>query len=155
MNQILNELGGLVLGSVPTIVLFLLLIGAYGALVRRPLGKVLAERAARTSGAVEEAKKAISAAEEKTAAYEEKLRKAKSEIGKAREEKLKNWNANREAALEQARNRTRQRVEASRKEIEQSAATARQQIEFGSAALSEQIMRAVLPAGVNPSEAIQ
>jgi F-type H+-transporting ATPase subunit b len=62
MDTILNKLGGLVLGSVPTIVLFLLLLAAYAVLVRRPLDKVLAERRARTSGAVEKAREAIARA---------------------------------------------------------------------------------------------
>ena len=48
----LKQLGGLVLGSVPTMVLFLILVVAYGLLVRRPLDAVLAERSARTSGAM-------------------------------------------------------------------------------------------------------
>ena len=52
MNTILTQLGGLFLGSVPTIVFFVLLVIAYGYLVRRPLDKVLAERRARTVGAV-------------------------------------------------------------------------------------------------------
>ena len=155
MDQILNQLVGLALGSVPTIIFFLLLIAAYSALVQRPLNKVLAERRARTSGAVEQAKGAISAAEAETAVYEDKLRSAKSEIFQAREEKMKKWNAEREAALSEAKTRTDERVQAARHELEQSAATARQQIEGASAALSAQILRAVLPAGVNPSEAAQ
>ena len=61
--EILNQLGSLTLGSVPTIIFFLLLIGAYSFLVRRPLERMLAERRARTSGAVEQARAAISAAE--------------------------------------------------------------------------------------------
>ena len=154
MDLILNQLGGLALGSVPTIILFLLLIVAYNVLVLRPLKNVLAERRARTSGAVEQAQGAIAAAEAETSVYEDKLRAAKAEIFKAREEKLKKWNADRDAALEQARARTQERVDASRKEIEKSAATARQQIEGSSAALSAQILRAVLPAGVTP-EAVQ
>jgi F-type H+-transporting ATPase subunit b len=155
MEQTLNQLGGLVLGSVPTIVFFLLLISAYNFLVHRPLGKVLAERRARTSGAVEQAKGAISAAEAETAVYEDKLRAAKAAIFKAREEKLKKWNADREAALAQAMARTDERIKAARHEIEQSAATARQQIEGASAALSAQVLRAVLPPGVVPPEAAQ
>ena len=51
MDQILNQLGELVLGSVPTMVLFILLVAAYVLLVRRPLDRILAERRARTSGA--------------------------------------------------------------------------------------------------------
>ncbi len=103
MDQILNQLGELVLGSVPTMILFILLVAAYGLLVRRPLDRVLAERRARTSGAVEQARKAIAAAEAETAAYEEKLRAAKAEIFQARDQKLKQWNAEREAALAQVR----------------------------------------------------
>ncbi len=155
MDQILNQLGGLALGSVPTIIFFLLLIAAYSILVQRPLNKVLAERRARTSGAIEQAKGAISAAEAETSVYEDKLRAAKSEIFQAREEKLKKWNAEREAALGEAKARTEERIQAARHDIEQSAATARQQIEGASAALSAQILRAVLPAGVVPPEATQ
>ena len=155
MDQILNELGGLALGSVPTIIFFLLLIAAYSFLVQRPLNKILAERRARTSGAVEQAKGAISAAEAETAVYEDKLRAAKAEIFQAREEKLKKLNAEREAALSQVKAATEERVQAARREIEQSATTARQQIEGASAALSAQIVRAVLPAGVVPPEAAQ
>ena len=77
MDEILQQLGGLVLGSVPTMVLFILLVAAYGLLVRRPLDRVLAERRARTSGAVEQARSAIAAAEAETTEYEDKLRRAK------------------------------------------------------------------------------
>ena len=150
MDQIFSELGGLVLGSVPTMVFFVLLVVLYGMLVRRPLDAVLAERRARTTGAVEQARGAIAAAEAETAVYEDKLRAAKGEIYAARERKLKQWNAERDAALEQARAATQTRVQAARHEIEQSASTARQQIESLSEALSQQIMRAVLPAGIAP-----
>src|SRR5271163_3890421 len=125
MDQILNQLGGLVLGSVPTIVLFITLVAAYGFLVRRPLDRVLAERRARTSGAVERARGAIAAAEAETTAYEDKLRAAKAEIFQARDKKLKQWNAEREAALAQVRQQTQERVRGARQEIEQSAQEAR------------------------------
>jgi F-type H+-transporting ATPase subunit b len=151
MDQTLfNQLGGLVLGSVPTMIFFILLVILYGLLVRRPLERVLAERRARTTGAVEQAKGAIAAAEAETAVYEDKLRSARAEIFAAREARLKQWNGERDAALEEARAATRQRVATARQEIERSAATARQQIEGLSEALSQQIMRAVLPAGVSP-----
>ncbi len=155
MDQILNQLGGLVLGSVPTIVLFILMVAAYGFIVRRPLDRMLAERRARTTGAVEQARGAISAAEAETAVYEDKLRAAKAEIFRAREQKLKQWNAEREAALEEARSATQARIRSARQEIEQGASTARQQIEGLSAELSAQILRAVLPGGVVSSEAAQ
>jgi F-type H+-transporting ATPase subunit b len=155
MDQILQQLGGLVLGSVPTVVLFLLVIFAYNFLVQRPLNRVLEERRLRTSGAVDQARGAIQAAEAETAVYEDKLRAAKSEIFRAREEKIKRLSSERDHALEQARNSAHQRVEATRKEIEQSAATAKQQIESASSMLSAQIVKAILPAGAMPPEVAQ
>jgi F-type H+-transporting ATPase subunit b len=150
MDQILHTLGQLVLGSVPTMILFILLVAVYGFLVRRPLDRVLAERRLRTTGAVEQARGAMAAAEAETTAYEDKLRRAKAEIFQAREQKLKLWNAEREQALGEVRQATQQRILAARVEIEQSAGTARQQIEAVSAELSSRILKAILPAGVSP-----
>ena len=147
--ELLNQLGGLVLGSVPTIILFVLLVVAYGALVRRPLDRTLAERRARTTGAVEQARGAISAAEAETAVYESKLRAARAEVMAMRERQLKHWHDEREAALNAARTEAQKRVSAAREEVEASAKAARQQIEDASGTLSEQILRAVLPAGTN------
>jgi F-type H+-transporting ATPase subunit b len=155
MDQILNQLGGLVLGSVPTMVLFLLLVAAYGILVRRPLDRILAERRARTQGAVEQARTAIAAAEAETTAYEEKLRAAKAEIFNARDQKLKQWNAEREAVLTQVRQHTQERVRGARQEIEHSAHEARLQIARAGDDLSNRVLNAVLPAGVRPTEVAQ
>jgi F-type H+-transporting ATPase subunit b len=155
MDQILNELGGLVLGSVPTMILFILLVAAYGFLVRRPLDRMLAERRARTSGAVEQARSAIAAAEAETAAYESKLQAAKAEIFQARDKKLKQWNAEREEALAQVRQHMHERVHGARQEIEQSAQEARLQIVGLSDELSTRVLSAVLPAGVRPTEVAQ
>jgi len=149
----LNQLGGLVLGSVPTIVLFLLLVVAYGLLVRRPLDRVLAERRARTTGAVEQARGAISEAEAKTADYEDKLRRAKAAIFEARDKRLKQWSAERDQALAEARAATAEKVQAAKGEIDQSLDVAKLQIEGMSAELSEMILRAVMPAGTRPEAA--
>jgi F-type H+-transporting ATPase subunit b len=155
MNEILNQLGGLVLGAVPTMILFILLVLAYGLLVRRPMLRVLAERHSRTAGAVEQAKSAIAAAEAETSVYEDKLRKAKAEIFEARERRLKQWNAEREELLAQVRQASQERVSHAREGIEGSIAEAKAQIEGASAELSSRILAAVLPAGVAQSEAVR
>ena len=147
LMDILHQLGGLVLGSVPTMVFFLLLVIAYSVLVGRPLEKTLAERTARTSGAVEQARGAIAKAESETTAYEEKLRAARSEIMAARERRTQQWQAERDKALAAARAASQEKVKAARAEIETASAGARTQIEGATAQLSEQILRAVLPAG--------
>jgi F-type H+-transporting ATPase subunit b len=153
--EILHQLGGLVLGSVPTMVFFLLLVAAYGLLVRKPLDKTLAERRARTTGAVENARGAIAAAEAEATVYEEKLRSARSEIMAARERKLQQWQAERDQAVQGARDTAQARVNAAKQEIEGMSVSARKQIEEATAQLSEQILRAVLPSGTKLSEARQ
>jgi F-type H+-transporting ATPase subunit b len=153
MDEILNQLGGLVLGSVPTMILFILLVIAYSILVRQPLERVLAERRARTAGAIEQARGALAAAEADTSAYEEKLRAAQAEIYRMREQKLRQWNAERDAALEQVRQSMQERIRTARQDIDQSSAQARKQVEGASAELSERVLKAVLPGSIRSTEA--
>jgi F-type H+-transporting ATPase subunit b len=153
MDELLKQLGGLVLGAVPTMVLFLLLVIAYGLLVRRPLDRVLAERRARTSGAAEQARGAISEAEAKAAEYEGRLRQARAEMFSAREKRLKQWAMERELALAEARAATMEKVLAAKGEIDRSVVIAQRTIEAMSSELSDQILRAVMPAGTRPEAA--
>jgi F-type H+-transporting ATPase subunit b len=66
---------------------------------------------------------------------------------------LKLWSAERDQALAAARAATAEKVKAAKGEIEQSVAIAQLQIEGMSAELSEQIVRAVMPAGTRPEAA--
>ena len=153
--DILHQLGGLVLGSVPTMIFFILLVILYGVLVRGPLEKVLAERHARTTGAVEQARGAIAAAEAETQVYEDKLRSARAEVMAGREHLLQQWQAQRDAAIEETREVAQEQVRTARQQIETSAFVARQQIESSTEMLSEQILRALLPKGNAAPEARQ
>jgi F-type H+-transporting ATPase subunit b len=150
--EILNQIGELVLGSVPTMLLFVLLVALYGVLVRRPLDKTLAERRARTKGAVEQARGAIAAAEAETTVFEDKLRSARSEIMAMREGKMKQWQAERDAVLLTVRSSAQEKVRGARKDIDESAQRARLQIEQAVEQLSEQVLRAVLPQGAGSTE---
>jgi F-type H+-transporting ATPase subunit b len=80
MQEIVQQLEGLFLGAVPTMVLFIVLVVAYQLLVQGPLTATLKERRARTDGAQEDARKAIAQAEARAAEYAEKLRQARSEV---------------------------------------------------------------------------
>ena len=153
MDSIFQQLGDLVLGSVPTMILFVLLVLAYGVLVRGPLDRLLAERHARTSGAVEQARGAIAAAEAETGVYEDKLRSAKAEIYAAREKKLAQWAAERESALQQVRQTAVEQIRVARESIERGAGEARASIEAASGELASRILTALLPAGAR--EAVQ
>ncbi len=136
-------------------VFFIVLVIAYGFLVRRPLDAVLAERRKRTSGAVEQARSAMSAAEAETAVFEDKLRAARAEIYAARDQRLAKWAAEREAMLAEARALTAAKINGAKAELERSTSEARTQIEAMSGELSAKILRAVLPAGVAQTEATQ
>jgi F-type H+-transporting ATPase subunit b len=85
MDETLKQVGGLLLGSIPTIVLFLILFAAYKWLVHVPLTRVLSERRDKTEGALDKARADIAAAEAKTAEYEKALREARLVVFKARE----------------------------------------------------------------------
>jgi F-type H+-transporting ATPase subunit b len=150
MQAILNQLGDLVLGSVPTAIFFLILLAAYQVLVRKPMEKVLADRHGRTGGAMDEAKAAIAAAEAKTSEYETRLRDARAEIFNARAARQKAASDARDKALAEARTAAQQRITVAREAVERSGAEAKSQIEAQAAALSQQVMAAILPhrAGV-------
>ncbi len=146
MDEILKQLGELVLGSVPTICFFLLLIGAYSALVHRPLMRILAERRARTTGAMEQAHAAIQAAEAKTQEYESKLRAARMAIFHQRELRLKELQTERDEAVAAAKEAARERVKVALQLVELSTAEARHQVEAVTGQLATEILKAILPA---------
>jgi F-type H+-transporting ATPase subunit b len=151
MQEIADQLGKLVLGSVPTTLLFIVLVLAYQFLVQGPLSATLKERRARTEGAVEDANKAIALAEAKAAEYAEKLRRARAEAYKAREQRIRQWNIERDAALEEARKAAAAKASEARAELDAEAATARKAIQASTGELANQVMRAVLPAAAGGS----
>ena len=151
MQEIFQKLADLYIGSVPTIALFIVLVTAYELLVQKPLQAALKERRARTSGAVEDAHKAIEKAEARAAEYAAKLRQARAEVFKAREARLQQWNAEREAALEAARKAAGDKVGYAKAGIESDAAQARRGIESSVGELASQVARAVLPAAAGSS----
>jgi len=154
MDEILQQLVPLLIGSVPTMILFLFLVLAYKFLLHGPLLRVLAERRARTEGAVEKAQAAIAAADAKAQEYETKLRAARAEILRARENRIKAWNAERESALATARQAARDRVVAAKAALEAQAGISRLEMERRTDELAADILKAVLPAELNPGNTL-
>ncbi|HVZ83682.1 MAG TPA: ATP synthase F0 subunit B [Terracidiphilus sp.] len=146
MQEIFQQLEGFFIGAIPTSLLFIVLVLAYQFLVQGPLTAVLKERRARTAGAMEEAEKAVAQAEARAAEYAAKLRQARAEIFKTREERIKQWNAERDSALDAARKTAGARVSQAKSELEAEVAHARKAVESSVAELARQVVRAVLPA---------
>jgi len=146
MQEIIQQVGNLLLSSLPTLILFIFLVLAYQFLVQGPLSRVLAERRARTTGAVEAANKAIAAAEAKTAEYANKLRHARNEVFHVREQRLHQWAQERDSVLDAARKKAIQRVLEAKLALEAEAEAARKTLMAGADQLAEQVVRAVMPA---------
>jgi len=145
MQVILQQLGTMFVGAIPTAMLFIVLVLAYQFLVQGPLTATLARRRALTEGAMEDAQKAIADAEARTAEYSAKLRQARAEVYKVREQRVKQWNAERDAQLDVARKAAGQKVSQARAELEAEAAAARQTIQGTVGELAGQVVRAVMP----------
>jgi F-type H+-transporting ATPase subunit b len=144
MDETLRQVGGLLLGSVPTIIFFLLLFGLYTVLVHRPLTRVLGERRARTQGAIEKAQADIASAEARTAEYEQRLRDARLALFKAQEARRARAAQARTAAVAAARKNAQTQVEQARAAIEQDKIAARTGLQAEAGRLAQEIIRVVL-----------
>jgi F-type H+-transporting ATPase subunit b len=147
MDETLHQLGELLLGSVPTILLFLLLVILYRFLVYGPLTRVLNERRERTEGAIEQANAATAAAAAKTQEYEAQLRAARSKIFQARQQKLEQWNRERDRAVSEAHQAAQQQIEEAKSTLREQTAAAHRTIEGSIDELADEILRVVLPRG--------
>jgi len=145
MDEIIQQVEALLVGAIPTALLFIVLVLCYQFLIQGPLTRTLAERRARTEGAMEDAHKAIAQAEARAAEYSNKLRQARAEIFKIREQRIRQWSAERDAALDSARKAAGLRVSQAKTELEAEAGSARQAIQASAADLASRVVRAVLP----------
>ena len=149
MDPLLKQVGDLLLGAVPTAVIFLLLVALYSTLVGRPLRRVLDQRRERTEGAILKARADVSAAEAKTQEYERRLREARLAVFKAQETRRQAAQKARAAAVAEARERAQQQIREARAAIEQDMSVARQSLHSEADRLAGEIIRTILkPAGV-------
>lgn len=144
MDETLRQVGELLLGSVPTVIVFLLVFGLYTVLVHRPLTRVLAERRARTQGAIEKARADLASAEARTAEYEQRLREARLSLFKAQEARRAKASQARSAAVAEARKQAQTQIEDARATIERDKAVAQSTLEAEAGRLASDIIRSVL-----------
>ena len=148
MEQTLHQLGELLLGSIPTVILLTLLYAFYAALVHRPLRRVLTERYSRTEGAVEKSRADIAAAEARTSEYEQRLREARATLFRAQEGRRQAALQARTNAVAEARSKAQAQLQSAKKDIEKDRETAQAALQGEAAMLAQEIVRRVLqPAG--------
>ncbi|HEX4785660.1 MAG TPA: ATP synthase F0 subunit B [Candidatus Sulfotelmatobacter sp.] len=144
MDETLRQLGELLLGSIPTVILVTLLYALYSTIVHKPLRHVLADRRSKTEGAVEKSRADIAAAEARTAEYEQKLREARAAVFRAQEARRQAALQARTNALNDARSKAQAQVLAAKNAIEADRAAAEQGLPADAAALAGEIVRRVL-----------
>jgi F-type H+-transporting ATPase subunit b len=148
MDETLRQLGELLLGAVPTVIMLTLLYALYKAIVHKPLARVLAERRSKTEGAIEKSKADIAASEARTSEYEQKLREARAAVFRAQEAKRQAALQVRTNAMNETRNKTQAQVQAAKADIEHERAAAEKGLQAEVASLAQEIVRRVLqPAG--------
>ena len=144
MDETLRQLGELLLGSIPTIIMLVVLYAIYTFVVHKPLSRVLAERRSKTEGAVEKARADVAAAEASTAQYEQKLREARVALFKSQEARRQAAMQARATAVAEARSRAQNQVKQAREAIERDKIAAQDGLQAESGRLATEIVRTVL-----------
>jgi F-type H+-transporting ATPase subunit b len=148
MDETLHQLGELLLGAVPTVILLALLYALYTVIVHKPLGRVLEERHNKTEGAIEKSRADIAATEARTGEYEQKLREARASVFKRQEARRQAALQSRTNAVNEARTKAQAQVQEAKKNIEADRVAAEAALQGEVAALAQEIVRRVLePAG--------
>ena len=144
MDQTLHALGGILLKSIPTVVLLLFLYFYLKLMLFGPLTRVLKQRDELTAGTRDAAQKSLKDAERKVQEYEAKMREARAEVYREQEETRKRWLADQASQVEGARERTGHTVRQAKEEMAVEITAARQTLAESAAALADQIATAVL-----------
>ncbi|HYU47941.1 MAG TPA: ATP synthase F0 subunit B [Terriglobales bacterium] len=152
MDQTLRQLGELLLGAVPTVILLGTLFALYAQLVHRPLAAVLAERRSRTQGAMEKARADITAAEARTFEYEQHLREARLKVFKNQEARRQQAMQSRAEIVNQSRARAQGQVKEARAGIEQAKQQILSNLQAEAGRLATEIVRTVLRPVAAPSQ---
>ena len=144
MEQTLHALGGILLKSIPTVVLLLFLYFYLKLMLFGPLTRILKQREELTAGTRHAAQKSLKLAERKVSEYEAKMREARAEVYRQQEETRKQWLADQTSQVDSARERTGQTVQQAKEQMTVEITAARQSLAESSSVLADQIATTVL-----------
>ena len=144
MEQTLHALGGILLKSIPTVVLLIILHFYLKAMLFGPLDRILKQRRDLTEGARKTAEDSLAAATRKADEYEAKLRDARAAVYKQQEEIRKRWLEEQAQQMAEARTRSESSVKTAREAIAQDVAAARTSLQDTSGVAADQIVATVL-----------
>ncbi len=149
MDATLQALGGILLRSVPTIVLVIFLHFYLKRMFFQPLEKLLRERRDATTGAQEAAQAALEAARRKQAEYEEALRQTRAVLFRDHEERRKSLLDDQTQRLAEARDAARKTVAQAKEDLAKDAAGAKQELTSAAQSLAASITEGILAGRAN------
>ena len=144
MSDTLQQLGDLLIKSIPTILFFILLTFYLKAVLFKPLARILEERRKATEGVRELAQRAFEQADSKTSEFERALEIARMELHQEHEALRRRWREEQEREIAQARAEADQKLEEARREIAREAERAQADLNAGVEMLGEQMVRSLL-----------
>lgn len=146
MQDLLLQLGDLVLQAAPTVLIILIFYFIMRALFFKPLLKTMAERDSRTIGAQKSAEAAQAAASEKEKQYQDALKHARAKIYAEQEAARKQLLDGRTEQLKQARAEAAAQISKAKDRIAGEFAAARRELELTVGQLSAEIVSRIFPS---------
>ncbi|MGC2696339.1 MAG: ATP synthase F0 subunit B [Candidatus Angelobacter sp.] len=144
MNEILRQVGELLISAIPTIICMLIVWAGYRFIVHGKLQQVLEQRRALTEGAIQRAQEEIATAERHAAEYEQRVREARAQIYQRQHAQRQRIISQRDAALTEARRQADEMVKNARAALEKDTLAAKAALEQQANVLADQVIAAIL-----------
>jgi len=144
MDQILHDLGELLLKAVPTFLLVGLLYFYLKWVFFRPLDRVLEARRLATEGTRKLAEETLAKASAQAAHYQAALQAARAEIYREQEEARRRWQEERAATVQEAKQTAERMIQESADRLQSEVAEAKRALELQAGSLAAQVVERVL-----------
>jgi F-type H+-transporting ATPase subunit b len=144
MDEILGQIGQLLISAIPTIIGLLIVWTGYRFIVHGKLQQVLEQRHALTEGAIQRAQQEIAATEARTAEYEGRVREARAQIYTSQQARRQRIMEQRNAALAEARKQAGEMVKNARAALEKDVLAAKAALEQQANLLADKVIETVL-----------
>src|SRR5581483_3386477 len=144
MDELLRQVGELLISSIPTAIGLLVVWAGYRFIVYGKLQQVLKQRHALTEGAVQRAQQEIATAASRTAEYEQRLRDARAQVYQSQQANRQRLVEQRNAALAEARQQAMEMVKSARATLEKDMLAAKQSLEQQANVLADEVIERVL-----------
>ncbi len=144
MERTLQQLGDLLVKSIPTVLFFIALTFYLKAVLFKPLARILEERRKATEGVRELARQAFEAADKKTSEFEHALQIGRLELHQEHEALRRRWTEEQEQEIAKARAEADHQIEEAKRQIAQQVEAAQADLNSSVELLSREMISSLL-----------